>query len=84
MVLQRNSSITIIVMLMLGFLVGVIGGYGAILFRWMIGLVHNLLFLGQFNYYYDANVHTAPSIWSVGVIFVPVIGAIFVTWIVKT
>jgi chloride channel protein, CIC family len=84
MVLQRNTPTTVIAMLMLGFLVGIIGGYGAILFRWMIGWVHNLLFLGQFSHFYDANAHTAPSIWGMGVIFVPVVGAIFVTWIVKT
>ena len=38
----------------LAVLVGVIGGLGAWVFRLMIGLVHNLLFLGRFDLFYDA------------------------------
>ena len=38
--------------------VGVITGFGSILFRGLIGLIHNLFFLGHFSAFYDANVHT--------------------------
>ena len=45
----------------LAFVVGIVTGLGAVLFRDLIGFVHNLLFLGQFTVRYDANVFTPPS-----------------------
>jgi CIC family chloride channel protein len=68
----------------LGVLVGVIGGFGAVVFRWMIGVFHNVLFLGSFSLHYDANVHTAPAPWGAWIILVPVVGAAGVTFLVKT
>jgi CIC family chloride channel protein len=49
----------------------------------LIRLVHNLLFLGRFDFYYDANTHTPLSPWGVGVVLVPVAGALVVAWLVK-
>ncbi len=67
-----------------GFAVGIIAGLGAWAFRRLIGLFHNLLFLGEFSFYYDANVHThTPSPWGAWIILAPVVGALFVTWMVK-
>ncbi|MFO0995912.1 MAG: chloride channel protein [Alphaproteobacteria bacterium] len=65
-------------------LVGAITGVGAIVFRILIGFVHNLMFLGQASVDYDATVYTPESPWGVFVILVPVIGAIGVTFLVKT
>ena len=45
---------------------------------------HNLLFLGQWSFDYDANVHTPPSPWGAWIILVPVLGAIGVAFLVKT
>jgi CIC family chloride channel protein len=64
--------------------VGVIAGLGAVAFRALIGVIHNLLFLGQLSFHYDANVHTAASPWGLWVIAVPVLGALGVAWLVKT
>lgn len=47
----------------LGLLVGIIGGLGAVVFRDLIGLVHNLLFLGRLSTLYDARIFTARSPW---------------------
>jgi CIC family chloride channel protein len=66
----------------LALFVGIVTGLGAVLFRDLIGFVHNLLFLGQFAFRYDANVFTPPSPWGVFVILVPVVGAIAVTFLV--
>jgi CIC family chloride channel protein len=66
----------------LAFVVGIVTGLGAVLFRDLIGFVHNLLFLGQFAVRYDANVFTPPSPWGALVILVPVIGAVAVTFLV--
>jgi chloride channel protein, CIC family len=62
--------------------VGVVGGLGAVVFRGLIALFHNLFFLGHFSVFYDANVHTAPSPWGAWVILAPVIGAIGVAFLV--
>ena len=64
--------------------VGIIAGIGAWLFRVLIGLCHNLLFLGQFSIHYDANVHTPPSPWGICIILVPMLGSVAVVWLVKT
>ncbi len=62
--------------------VGVITGFGAVLFRDLIGLIHNLLFTGRAVIHYDANIFTAPSPWGALVILVPVLGAVGVTFLV--
>jgi hypothetical protein len=48
---------------LLSVLVGVVAGFGAVVFRGLIGLFHNLLFLGRFSFAYNANVHTPASPW---------------------
>ncbi|APR94492.1 chloride channel protein [Pandoraea thiooxydans] len=65
------------------FVVGIVTGLGAIVFRGLIGLIHNLLFLGQFSFSYDASRFDPASPWGAFVILVPVVGALGVTWIVS-
>jgi CIC family chloride channel protein len=67
----------------LGFIVGVVTGLGAVLFRDLIGFIHNLLFLGQLSFRYDANLFTPASPWGAAVILVPVLGALGVTFLVS-
>jgi CIC family chloride channel protein len=67
----------------LAFFVGCVGGVGAWGFRMLIGLVHNVLFLGEFAFFYDANLHTPPAPWGWWVILVPAVGAVAVAWLVK-
>ena len=64
--------------------VGVIAGLGAVVFRAMISGFHNLLFLGQFSFSYDANLHTPAAPWGFLVILVPVVGALGVAFVVGT
>jgi CIC family chloride channel protein len=61
---------------------GVVTGIGAVLFRDLIGLIHNLMFTGHAAVHYDANVFTAPAPWGALVILVPVLGAVGVTFLV--
>src|SRR5277367_1723767 len=68
----------------LALIVGIVTGFGAVGFRDLIGLIHNVLFLGQFVVRYDANLFTPPSPWGAGIILVPVLGAIAVTFLVST
>jgi len=66
-----------------GVAVGVVAGFGAWLFRTMIALVHNLAFQGTLSTTYDANVHTPAAPWGLGLILVPVAGAVIVVAIVE-
>ena len=68
----------------LAFIVGIVTGLGAVVFRALIGLVHNAFFLGRFSFVYDASHFTPASPWGVFVILVPVVGGLAVTWIVST
>jgi len=61
---------------------GIVTGIGAVLFRDLIGLIHNLFFTGHALIHYDANVFTAPAPWGMLVIVVPVLGGIGVTFLV--
>src|SRR5271156_1945787 len=69
---------------LLALVVGVVTGFGAVVFRDLIGLIHNVLFLGQFVVRYDANLFTPPSPWGGGIILVPVLGGLAVTFLVST
>ena len=65
-------------------LVGIIAGFGAVAFRGLIALFHNLFFYGRASIVYDTLKHAAESSWGVGVIAVPVVGALIVAFLVKT
>jgi chloride channel protein, CIC family len=62
---------------------GVLTGFGAVLFRYLIGFIHNLLFTGHALVHYDANVFTTPSPWGALIILIPVLGAVAVTFLVN-
>jgi chloride channel protein, CIC family len=64
-------------------LVGGGAGLGAVAFRGLIGLIHNLFFLGKLSWTYDANVHTSLSPWGSFVVLVPVIGGLGVAFLVQ-
>lgn len=67
----------------LAIVIGTVTGLGAVMFRDLIGLVHNFLFLGQVTSTYSANAFTPSSPWGPFVILVPVLGAIVVTFLVE-
>jgi chloride channel protein, CIC family len=68
---------------LLALVVGIVTGFGAVVFRDLIGLLHNVLFLHQFSFSYDSSLFTPSNPWGPFVILVPVVGAIGVTWIVS-
>lgn len=65
-------------------LVGVITGLGAVFFRALIGIIHNLAFLGVLSPEYDGNAYTPASPWGAFVILAPVLGGLVVVFLVKT
>ena len=78
----RPRSIGLLTLSLLGVAMGVGTGLGAVAFRALIAVIHNWMFLGKLSFAYDANVFTAPSPWGVGIILVPVIGGLVVTFLV--
>jgi CIC family chloride channel protein len=68
----------------LALVVGTVTGFGAVAFRALIGLIHNLFFTGRIALTYDANVFTPAAPWGLLVILVPVIGGLCVTFLVTT
>ena len=79
----QTRSLTQLQISLLSVVVGVVAGFGAVVFRGLIAIIHNVLFLGKLSLAYDANVHTPPSPWGVFVILVPVVGAVGVAFLVK-
>jgi CIC family chloride channel protein len=63
--------------------VGAVAAGGAVVFRGLIAVFHNLLFLGEWSFFYDANAHTPASPWGPFVILVPVLGAVGVAFLVS-
>jgi hypothetical protein len=68
-VIVRRLGLTVLCLLAIG--VGVITGLGAILFRGLIGLIHNVFHFGHLSLAYDVNVYSPPSPWIAGIILVP-------------
>jgi chloride channel protein, CIC family len=68
----------------LGVVVGLIAGFGAVFFRDLIALIHNLAFLGKLSIEYDTSQFTPPSPWGAFIIAVPPLGSVLVTFLVET
>jgi CIC family chloride channel protein len=68
---------------LLAVMLGVVAGFGALGFRALIAVCHNLLFLGRLSAQYDTIQHTPLGRWGMAVAFVPAIGAVAVVFLVK-
>ena len=80
--IRRSSRIGLFRLSLLAIVIGVVTGFGAVVFRALIGLFHNVAFLKIFSFAYDASVFTPPSPWGALVILVPVIGGLIVTFLI--
>jgi CIC family chloride channel protein len=78
-----NHTLGLLVISLLSVLIGIVAGFGAVIFRGLIGFFHNLLFLGTVSTNYNANIHTPASPWGIYVILVPIAGSIGVSYLVK-
>jgi CIC family chloride channel protein len=79
-----QRSVNLFIFSLIAIMVGSITGFGAILFRDLIALVHNLFFSGHLSTAYDANIYTAASPWGALVVLAPVIGGMGVVFLVRT
>ena len=80
---DETRTLSLLYLTLLGLALGIVTGLGAVLFRDLINVLHNLFFAGRFSFAYDANVFTAPSRWGPYIILAPVIGGIIVTFLVS-
>lgn len=80
---EPSKSMNLLGLSLLAVLIGVVAGLGAVVFRGLIALFHNILFLGKFSVIYDANSHTPLGPWGPLIILVPVVGAFGVAFLVK-
>jgi len=79
-----ERSVNLLAFCVIAVVVGAVTGIGAVLFRALISVVHNLLFLGHFSTVYNANVHTPAPPWGPFVILAPVLGGLIVVFLVRT
>ncbi len=80
---QETRAVPLIVLCLIALVIGIVTGYGAVGFRYIIAFVHNLSFYGVLSFAYEANEFPAPSRWGPLVILVPVIGGLGVVYLVK-
>jgi CIC family chloride channel protein len=81
--MPETARLPMSAMLTLSAAIGVIAAFGAWAFRMLIGLVHNLAFLGEPSFLYDATLHTPVPSFGPWVILAPVAGAVLVAWLVS-
>ena len=82
MKLRRPLRLGLLRLSLLAIVVGIVTGFGAVAFRALIGLIHNITFLGSFAIDYDASLFTPPSPWGALIILVPVVGGLIVTFLI--
>jgi len=80
---QKPKTVGTLNLYILAIIVGVVAGIGAVVFRDLIALFHNVFFLGKFSIHYNSIKHTPASPWGAFIILVPVIGAAIVAYLVK-
>ena len=76
-ILERTIRISL-----LAILVGIVSGFGAIGFRYLIGFFHNLFFHGALSFHYNSDVPFL-SRWGVLVILVPAAGIMIANFITE-
>ncbi len=81
--MDGHASLGPLALALVSVLLGIGAGIGAFVFRRLIALVHNLAFLGRLSVQYDATRHTPAAPWGIAVVFVPVVGALIVIFLVK-
>jgi CIC family chloride channel protein len=79
----EGRQLSMLSLSLLSLLTGVLAGLGAVAFRGLIALLHNLFFLGRLSFIYDVRAHTPASPWGPLVMLAPVAGAAGVAFLVK-
>lgn len=81
---EESQAKSLFTLSLIAVVLGTFTGVGAVVFRALIAFIHNIFFLGHFSFHYDTSIFTPPSPWGAGVILVPVVGGLLVTFLVNT
>ncbi|MDN4986263.1 chloride channel protein [Bradyrhizobium sp. WYCCWR 13022] len=79
----EKRKVSLLALCGLALVIGVMTGLGAVGFRALISLVHNLSYKGALSIVYDANISEGPSPFGAYVFFAPVIGGLIVVFLVR-
>jgi CIC family chloride channel protein len=80
----EERRVSLLTLCGLALLIGVMTGLGAVAFRALIAVVHNLFYNGKLSFLFDANLSEGPSRFGNLVFFSPIIGGLVVVYIVRT
>jgi len=80
--LHHNQFIHYVCLVFISMLIGIITALIAIAFIYSYKFFHNLFFYGTFSFAYDPNTFAKASYLGAGIIFIPTIGAIIVTFLI--
>src|SRR5579859_3033876 len=80
---SEQRRVSLLTLCGLALVIGIMTGLGAVAFRALIALVHNLSYNGKLSILYDANVSEGPSRFGDLVFFSPIIGGLIVVFLVK-
>ncbi|MGY4372212.1 CIC family chloride channel protein [Bradyrhizobium sp. LB1.3] len=79
----EERRVSLLVLCALALAIGVMTGLGAVAFRALIGLVHNLFYKGTLSVVYNANISEGPSPFGDFILLAPVIGGLVVVFLVR-
>jgi chloride channel protein, CIC family len=80
----EERRVSLLTLCGLALVIGIMTGLGAVAFRALIALVHNLFYNGKLSTIFDAIVSEGPSYFGNLVFFSPIIGGLIVVFLVKT
>lgn len=80
---EGTRQVRLLTLSMLAFFVGCVAGVGAIIFRALIALIHNLFFNADLSLSYDANLLETVGPWGPFIILAPIIGGMGVVFLVR-
>ena len=78
-----ERRVSLLILCGLALVIGVMTGFGAVGFRVLIALVHNLFYNGRLSAVFDANVSEGPSYFGNFVFFSPIVGGLIVVYLVR-
>lgn len=79
----EERRVSLLTLCGLALVIGIMTGLGAVAFRALIALVHNISYNGTLSFIYDANVSEGPSRFGDLVLFSPIIGGLIVVFLVR-
>ncbi|MBN9078850.1 MAG: chloride channel protein [Rhizobiales bacterium 65-79] len=82
-VTQSEREVPLAILTCLALIVGIVAGFGAIFFKFLIAVITNFAFYGEVSAHYDPNAYGPPSPWGPLIIAVPVIGGLIVVFLVR-